>query len=79
MNTYLQRFTAVCPNNGQPINYLLKIESKETIMVEKIRAAVGRLRRGFHEDFADKLARLGGRQTMTADHHGTRIKTIRNL
>jgi hypothetical protein len=47
------------------------------IMVEDIQAAVNKLE-GFHEDFADSLLRqFGGRQTLSAHHHGTDIQTIR--
>lgn len=77
MNTYLQRFTALCPNNGQPIHYAFKLETRRTVMVEDIQTAVGRFREGYHEEFADQLRFLGGQQTLTATHHGTEIITVR--
>lgn len=77
MNTYTQHFRATCPNNGRSVDYVLVIESPRMIMVEEIQKAVGALK-GYHEDFADKLlAKFGGRQTLTAHHHGTDVQTTR--
>lgn len=77
MNIYTQNFRATCPKNNCTVDYRLKIESMRTIMVEDIQAAVATLE-GFHEDHADKLLALfGGKQTLTAHHHGTDIETIR--
>lgn len=77
MNVYTQRFRAICPKNSRSVDYLLVIESSRTIMVEDIQAAVAKLK-GYHEEFADRLFRLfGGKQTLTAHHHGTDIETRR--
>lgn len=77
MNIYTQRFRATCPKNNCTVDYVLTIESTRMIMVEDIQAAVNKLE-GFHEDFADSLLRqFGGRQTLSAHHHGTDIQTIR--
>jgi len=77
MNVYTQHFRATCPNNGRTVDYVLRIESQRTIMVEDIQAAVSDLN-GYHENFADKLfAQFGGRQMMRAHHHGTDVETIR--
>lgn len=78
MNIYTQHFTAQCASNSRLVAYALTIESHVTIMVEDIQAEVGKLKSGYHEVFADQLfARFGGRQTMTAHHHGTDITTVR--
>lgn len=78
MNSYTTRFSAVCPVNEQRIEYTLRIEAPQYIMVEKILRAVKRCTRGFHEDFANELVRrLGGVQTLTAEHHGVLIETKR--
>lgn len=80
MNIYTRKFTAVCPNNGAVISYRLQIEKLGVVMVEAIVDTVSRLtvEPCFHEDLADRLhAALGGRQTMTAHHHGVDIETRR--
>lgn len=78
MNSYTTRFSAICPVNEKRIEYTLRIESHEYISVEKILRAVKRCTRGFHEDFADELIRkLGGNQTLSAEHHGVLIQTER--
>ncbi len=78
MNIYTQRFTSKCAANDRTVHYTLVIESQETIMVEEIQRAVAGMPLGYHEKFADDLfARFGGRQTMTAHHHGTDITTVR--
>lgn len=77
MNIYRQTFRATCPANGRTVDYSLTIAVGRTIMVEDIQAAVADLN-GYHEDFADKLfATFGGRQTLTAHHHGTDVETVR--
>ena len=78
MNIYTTDFFANCPNNGIRIAYKLRIESSDVVPVEQIIAAVDCIGDGYHEDIADGLAAsLGGVQTLTADHHGVRIETIR--
>lgn len=77
MNRYTQRFRAACPKNGRAVDYVLTIESPRMIMVEDLQAATAELK-GYHEEFADSLWQtFGGRQTLTAHHHGTDIETIR--
>lgn len=80
MNIYTRQFVATCPNNGQPIIYTLRIEviASRMIQVEHITTATTLHRSGFHEAIADDLhARFGGRQVLTAHHHGVDIETIR--
>jgi hypothetical protein len=77
MNIYTQPFRAKCPANGRAVDYVLTIESPRMILVEEIQEHVAKLE-GYHEDFADALwERFGGRQTLTAHHHGTDVETIR--
>ena len=77
MNIYTQRFRATCPNNGRTVDYTLTIEASRMIEVESIQAATSGLA-GYHEDFADRLfAAFGGRQELSAHHHGTDIRTVR--
>jgi hypothetical protein len=79
MNTYSTKFFAICPNNGTRIEYELQIQSESMIQVEDIIDAVMLLNRGFHEEIADQLHReFGGQQTLTANHHGVFIRTIRS-
>lgn len=79
MNFYTTSFFAVCPVNGARVLYELEIETNEVIAVEQISDEVAMLDKGLHEEIADVLLRVfGGRQTLTADHHGVRIKTIRS-
>ena len=78
MNTYATEFFATCPVNGVRIKYLLRIETRYVVPVEKLIAFVSNLSTGLHEDFADLLlAAFGGKQTLTADHHGVTITTTR--
>lgn len=78
MNRYHTNFHAKCPVNGIRITYILTIEAKTVIAVEDIISEVQRIDQGFHEDIADALfARLGGAQTLTANHHSVVIETKR--
>lgn len=78
MNAYTTEFFANCPNNGLRIKYRLRIETSETIPVEQVTAKVESISEGFHEEVADELlAAFGGKQTLTADHHGVTIETTR--
>lgn len=80
MNTYTVQFFAFCPVDGERILYTLSIETNLMIMVESINDAVTLIERGFHEKIADGLLReFGGRQVMTANHHGVEIKTVRQV
>lgn len=80
MNTYLKSFFSVCPVNGVRISYSLRIDlpSDKRLMVEEITEAVQVHKKALHEDIADTLiCRLGGVQTLTAEHHGVTIETTR--
>lgn len=78
MNAYTVRFLARCPANGIHISYCLRMETVDVIRVEALTAAVHGIGEGFHEAIADDLARrFGGRQTLTAEHHGVHIETTR--
>jgi len=77
-NIYKISFTLSCPNNGEQIFYKLKITSVHKIMVEQIHAVIDEFKgQGFHEDVADKMHSLGGKQQIIAIHQGVEIKTIR--
>lgn len=78
MNIYRRTFTAVCPNNGQAIDYALEIRHSDTVMVEGIVKATSALEPTYHEDLADDLwQRFGGLQKLSAHHHGVDIETVR--
>lgn len=79
MNTYRTEFFAKCPVNGCRIHYRLRVDAQVVIAVEKIIAATEHIEEGLHESIADLLfSRLGGVQTLTADHHSVVIETIRD-
>jgi len=78
MNIYRHRFAAVCPADGETIIYQLEVRSPLMIHVEHIKTATALIKRGWHEQIADRLAeRLGGDQTITAVHQGVEIETVR--
>lgn len=78
MNTYTYRFELDCPNNGQRIAYRVEITADRTIMVENIAGFFNSLTAAYHEDIADKAHQaFGGKQTITAHHHGVDIETRR--
>jgi hypothetical protein len=78
VNTYKAEFFSACPNNGARVKYQLTIQTLEVLMVEAINDALWLLDKGFHEEIADQLYReFGGLQTLTADHHGVTIETLR--
>lgn len=78
MNTYRHTFTAVCPSDGETIVYRLELKSLSIIHVEHIRAATALIKKGWHEQIADRLAEsLGGDQTIIATHQGVEIETVR--
>lgn len=80
MNIYTFTFVKICPNNGMPIGYTLRIEAQSTIMVEDIVAAcMAQPAEIFHEDLADAVHRdIGeGVHTLIAYHHGVTIETRR--
>ena len=78
MNIYRHSFTAVCPADGESIIYRLEIKSSIMIHVEHIKTATALIKKGWHEQIADDLARrLGGDQTIIATHQGVEIETVR--
>jgi len=77
MNIYEISFGVKCPNNDVIVEYDLTIESTKMIMVEDILELVQSFQVGYHENMADKLKELGGKQTLVAYHHGVKITTIR--
>jgi hypothetical protein len=78
MNRYSTKFKAICPNNGDMIEYSLVIESSSMIQVEEITAFLHTFDDGYHETFADKLQdKFGGKQYLTAIHGTVLIETIR--
>lgn len=80
MNVYRHQFVSHCPNNDQAIIYALTIETGETIYAEHITTATALHKRAFHEAIADDLyARFGGKQVITAHHHGVDIETRRGF
>lgn len=78
MNTYRHTFAVVCPADGEMIVYRLEIKSQAMIHVEHIKAATALIKKGWHEQIADRLAEsLGGDQTIIATHQGVEIETVR--
>lgn len=78
MNTYRHTFAALCPSDGETIVYRLELKSLSMIHVEHIRAATALIKKGWHEQIADRLAEsLGGDQTIIATHQGIEIETVR--
>ncbi|WP_323986459.1 hypothetical protein [Pseudomonas canadensis] len=78
MNTYRHTFAAVCPSDGETIVYRLELKSLSMIHVEQIRAATALIKKGWHEQIADRLSEsLGGDQTIIATHQGVEIETVR--
>lgn len=77
MNIYRTTFFSRCPVDGQRIAYSLTIEAAGRIMTEDIAAACASWPSALHEDIADGLAALGGRQTLTATHGSVEIETVR--
>lgn len=78
MNTYTTNFYAKCPVNDSRIGYTLTIHTGQVVKAEDLTGFVDAIESGLHEDIADGLlARFGGSQRLTADHHGVRIETIR--
>lgn len=78
MNTYRHTFAAACPSDGETIVYRLELKSLSMIHVEHIRAATALIKKGWHEQIADRLSEsLGGDQTIIATHQGVEIETVR--
>jgi hypothetical protein len=77
-NVYRHQFVSHCPNNDQAIIYQLVIETDKVIYAEHITTATALHKRAFHEAIADDLFdRFGGRQILSAHHHGVDIETRR--
>ena len=80
LNAYTTEFFCNCPNNGIRIKYRWCVETDRTLRVEEIIATVELLDDKFHEELADELvSSFGGKQTLTAEHHGVTIETTRDL
>lgn len=78
MNTYRHTFAAVCPSDGETIVYRLELKSLSMIHVEHIKTATALIKKGWHEQIADRLAEtFGGDQTIIATHQGVEIETVR--
>ncbi len=76
MNTYRYCFNCVCPSDQTTVLYELVIVSPTKILAESIREICD-AGPSHQEDLADKLAVLGGRQTIRATHQGVEIETVR--
>jgi hypothetical protein len=78
MNIYRHTFTAICPSDGELIIYRLEVRSPLMIRVEHIKTATALIKKGWHEQIADRLAEtFGGEQTIIATHQGVEIETVR--
>lgn len=78
MNIYRHTFAATCPADGETIIYRLEIRSLVMIHVEHIKTATALIKKGWHEQIADRLSEaLGGEQTIIAIHQGVEIETVR--
>jgi hypothetical protein len=78
VNIYRHTFAAVCPSDGELIIYQLEVRASAMIRVEHIKAATAVIKKGWHEQIADRLAEdIGGDQTIIATHQGVEIETVR--
>ena len=78
LNIYEHTFSAICPADGETIIYRLEIRSSAMIHVEHIKTATALIKKGWHEQIADRLSEsLGGEQTIIAVHQGVKIETVR--
>lgn len=78
LNIYRHTFAAVCPADSETIIYRLEIRSLAMIHVEHIKTATALIKKGWHEQIADRLSEsLGGDQVITAVHQGVEIETVR--
>jgi hypothetical protein len=78
MNIYRHTFSAVCPADGETIIYRLEIRSLVMIHVEHIKTSTALIKKGWHEQIADRLSEaFGGDQTIIATHQGVEIETVR--
>lgn len=77
MNMYGYTFTVECPNGGAA-EYTLLILHDEMIMAEDIVKACEFAGPMYHEFIADHLrAELPGRQTLSGEHAGVEVETVR--
>lgn len=80
MNIYRYEFVSACPSNNQQIIYRLEIQTDSMIYVEKIVTAAALQKKAYHENIADAFHKeFGGRQILTAHHHGVDIETRRGF
>ena len=78
MNIYRHTFAAVYPSDGELIIYRLEVRSPAMIHVEHIEAATTIIKKGWHEQIADRLSEaVGGDQTIIATHQGVEFETVR--
>jgi hypothetical protein len=78
VNIYRHTFAAVCPSDGELIIYQLEVRSPLMIRVERIKEETAVIKKGWHEQIADRLAEaLGGDQKIIAKHQGVEIETVR--
>lgn len=78
MNIYRHTFAAVCPADSETIIYRLEIRTTKMIHVEHIKTATALIKKGWHEQIADRLSEsLGGDQVITAVHQGVDLETVR--
>jgi hypothetical protein len=78
LNIYGYTFSAICPADGETIIYRLEIRTTAMIHVEHIKTATALIKKGWHEQIANRLAEaLGGDQVITAVHQGVDLKSVR--
>ena len=79
LNTYTTEFFAICPENNIRVHYKWRVETDTVLKVEDLIDEVNLHSRGYHEEIADQLQRsFGGKQNLTAFHHGVLIETTRS-
>ncbi len=79
MNIYGYTFSVKCPNDPtESIEYTLIIKHAEMVMAESIAAACQFDKPMYQEQVADELRRiLPGEQSLSGEHKGVEITTIR--
>lgn len=72
MNIYKFNTSIVCPIDGRPCAYAVRIESREMIWTEKIEKADQKLRKKkwAQEQYTKRLARALGTRVVTEGQHG---------
>ena len=77
-NIYRLTFSALCPSDGEEIEYKLEIKRPTILMVEHLKAEIDCIKTGYQEDIAAfRIERFGGEQRMVATHQGVEIETYR--